>query len=102
MTVIEGVIREVGKSTTTRISAQRWYGSITIVVQDEESKKTYSVRISSNTLKKCNFLPRVGMEVVVHGYVEDAERGLSDYYVTRVTHVKHKGSGIERTIRFDD
>ncbi|TFG06603.1 hypothetical protein EU538_09995 [Candidatus Thorarchaeota archaeon] len=102
MTVIEGIIREVGKSTTTRISARRWYGSTTIVVQEEDSGKTYSVRISSNTMKKCNFLPRVGMEIVVHGYIEEAERGLSDYYVSRVTHVKHKGSGVKRTVRFDE
>ena len=74
MTVVKGVIREVGKSRTTRISAQKWYGSTEIVIQDAEGK-IYTVRISANVMDKCRFLPRVGVPVIVHGYVEKDEYG---------------------------
>lgn len=102
MTVVRGIIREVGRSTTTRVSARKWYGSTTIVVQNEETRKTYSVRVSANTMDKCRFLPRVGMPVIVHGYVEDAEFGLSDFVVSRVTSIKREGAGIKRVHKFDD
>jgi hypothetical protein len=102
LTVVKGTIREIGRTTTTRVSAQRWYGSTKIVVQDETSRKTYDVIISSYVMDKCRFLPRVGMHVIVHGYVEEAESGLSDYVVTRVTHVKHEGAGILGVHRFDE
>ncbi len=102
MTVIKGIIREVGKSVTQRVSAQRWYGYTQIIVQDEATKKTYEVRLTANLLKKSHFLPRVGMEVALHGYVEEAEYGLSDYVVTRVTSIKHVGAGIKKVIKFND
>ena len=41
------------------------------------------------------------MKVVVHGFVEKAEYGLSDYLVTRVLDIKHEGSGILGVHRFD-
>ncbi|NHJ12861.1 MAG: hypothetical protein EAX95_04255 [Candidatus Thorarchaeota archaeon] len=102
MTVVRGIIREIGRSKTVQVSARRWYGTTEIVVQDPETKKTYSVRISANVLDKCRFLPRTGMEVIIHGYVEEADFGLSDYVVSRVTSIKHEGAGIKRVHKFDD
>ncbi|MHA1248215.1 MAG: hypothetical protein ACTSPE_12880 [Candidatus Thorarchaeota archaeon] len=102
MTVVRGIIREIGRSTTTRVSARRWYGSTTIVVQDEETGQTYSVKLSARVMDRCRFLPRVGMPVLIHGFVEEAEYGLSDFVVTRVTDIKHEGAGIKRRIRLDD
>ena len=96
------MIREVGRSRTTRISSQQWYGSTDIVVQDESTGKTYTIRVSAKIMDKHRFLPRVGMQVIVHGYVEAAEFGLSDFMVTRVTDIKHEGAGIKRVIKFDD
>ena len=102
MTVVKGIIREVGKSTTRRVSARRWYGVTTIVVQDPKTNQTYSVRLSAEVMRRCNFLPRVGMPVVIHGFVEEAEYGLSDFVVTHVSHVKYEGAGIKRVIRLDE
>ncbi|RDE14596.1 MAG: hypothetical protein C4K48_05990 [Candidatus Thorarchaeota archaeon] len=102
MTVIKGVIREIGRSHTTRVSSQQWYGSTDIVVQDESTGKTYTVRISASVMDKHRFLPRVGMKVVVHGYVEKAEFGLSDFMVTRVTDIHHEGAGIKRIYKLDE
>ena len=102
MTVVRGTIREVGRSTTFRVSASRWYGSTSIVIQDESTGTTYDVVVSANVMERCRFLPRVGMKVVVHGYVERAETGLSDYRVSHVTDVKHEGADVKRVIRFDD
>lgn len=102
MTVVRGIIREIGRSTTTRISARRWYGSTTIVVQDEETGQTYSVKLSARMMDRCKFLPRVGMPVIIHGFVEEAEYGLSDFVVTRVTDIRHEGAGIKRRIRLDE
>ena len=101
MTVVRGIIREIGKSRTTRVSAQRWYGSTDIVVQHEETGKTYTVRLSANVMDKYRFLPRVGMEVIIHGYVEEAEFGLSDFVVSRVTSIKHVGAGVKKVHKFD-
>ncbi len=101
MTVVKGVIREIGKSRTTRISAQKWYGSTEIVIQDEEGK-IYTVRISANVMDKCRFLPRVGVPVIVHGYVEKDEYGLSDFLITRVVDIKREGAGIKKVYKFDD
>lgn len=101
MTIVKGVVREVGRSRTTRVSAQRWYGSTEIVIQDETTKKTYTVRISANVMDKCRYLPRVGVPVIVHGYVEEAEYGLSDFLVTRVTDIKREGEGIKRVYKLD-
>jgi hypothetical protein len=101
LTVVKGVIREIGRSTTVRVSAQRWYGSTNIVVQDEDTGETYDVHLSSAVMEKCRFLPKVGMKVIVHGYVEKSEYGLSDYLMTKVIDVKHEGSGILRVHRFD-
>jgi len=42
------------------------------------------------------------MRVVVHGYVEEAEFGLSDFVVSRVTSIKREGSDVKRVHRFDD
>jgi hypothetical protein len=100
--VVRGVIREVGQSRTTRVSSQQWYGSTDIVVQDESTGKTYTVRVSAKIMDKYRFLPRIGMQVIVHGYVEEAEFGLSDFMVTRVTEIKHEGAGIKRVYKFDD
>ena len=100
MTVVRGIIREIGRSTTTRVSAQRWYGSTTIVVQDESTTQTYSVKLSAKTMDVSQFLPRVGMKVILHGYVEEAEYGLSDFVVTRVSSIKHEGAGIQKVHRF--
>jgi hypothetical protein len=102
LTVVRGVIREVGQSRTTRVSSQQWYGSTDIVVQDESTGKTYTIRVSAKIMDKHRFLPRVGMQVIVHGYVEVAEFGLSDFMVTRVTDIKHEGAGIKRVVKFDD
>lgn len=101
MTVVKGVIRELGKSRTTRISAQRWYGTTEFVIQDETTKKTYTIRVSATTMDKCRFLPKVGMPVIVHGYVEESDYGLSDFMVTRVTDVKREGDGVKRVIKLD-
>lgn len=101
MTVVKGVIREVGKSRTTRISAQKWYGSTEIVIQDAEGK-IYTVRISANVMDKCRFLPRVGVPVIVHGYVEKDEYGLSDFIITRVIDIKREGAGIKKVYKFDE
>ncbi|MGY5871380.1 MAG: hypothetical protein RTV72_03955 [Candidatus Thorarchaeota archaeon] len=101
MTVVKGVVREVGKSRTTRVSAQKWYGSTEIVIQDESTGKIYTVRVSANTMDKCRFLPRVGVPVIVHGYVEEDEHGLSDFLVTRVTDIKREGAGIKRVYKLD-
>jgi hypothetical protein len=102
MTVVKGVIREVGRSRTTRVSASKWYGSTDIVVQDVTSGKIYTVRVSANVMDRCKFLPRVGVPVIVHGYVEKDEYGLSDYIVTRVTDIKREGAGIKGVHTFDD
>jgi hypothetical protein len=101
MTIIRGIIREVGKSRTTQISSRRWYGSTDIVVQHEETGKTYNVRLSANVMDRCKFLPRVGMKVILHGYVEEAEYGLSDYVVSRVTDIKHEGAGVRKVHDLD-
>ena len=76
MTVVKGIIREIGQSKTTRVSARRWIGSTRLVIQDESTMQTYSVRISAKTMDKYHFLPRVGMQVILHGYVEEAEYSL--------------------------
>jgi len=102
VTVIKGAIREIGRSHTTRVSSQKWYGSTDIVIQDESTGKTYTVRVSSTVMDKHRFLPRVGMRVVVHGYVEVAEFGLSDFMVTRVTDIEHEGAGIRRVYKLDE
>ena len=102
MTVVRGVVREVGRSRTTRVSTAKWYGSTDIVIQNEETGKIYTVRISANVMDRCRFLPRVGVPVIVHGFVEADEYGLSDYLVTRVTDIKREGAGVKRIHRFDD
>jgi len=101
VTVVRGVIREIGKSRTTQVSARRWYGSTDIVVQHEETGKTYNVRLSANVMNRHKFLPRVGMKVIIHGYVEEAEYGLSDFVVSRVTSIKHEGAGIKKVHKLD-
>ena len=101
MTVIQGIIREIGKSRTIPISPRRWYGTTDIVVQHEKTGKTYSVRLSASVMDRCKFLPRVGMRVVLHGYVEEAEYGLSDFVVSRVTHIKHEGAGVKKVHKLD-
>jgi hypothetical protein len=104
MAVVRGIIREVGRSKTTQVSARRWYGSTTIVVQDEKTRKTYTVTVTSKTMDRCRFLPRVGMPVVILGYIEDAEYGLSDYIVSRVTSIKRDlpDHGAKKVHTFDD
>lgn len=102
MTVVKGIIREIGKSTTTRVGTHKWYGKTVIVVQDETTRKTYSVHVPSHVMDKSRFLPRVGMPVIVHGYVEEAEYGLSDYVITRVTDIKREGEGVLKVHKFDD
>ncbi|MHA2378807.1 MAG: hypothetical protein ACXADS_06005 [Candidatus Thorarchaeota archaeon] len=102
MAVVKGVIREVGPSRTTRVGARRWYGSTSIVVQNEETGQTYSVRVSAKTMDRCRFLPRVGMRVIIHGYVEEAEFGLSDFVVSRVSSIKREGADVRRIHRFDE
>ena len=101
MTIVKGVVREVGKSRTTRVSTQKWYGSTEIVIQNETTGKIYTVRVSANVMDKCRYLPRVGVPVIVHGYVEEDEHGLSDFLVTRVTDIKREGAGVKRVIKFD-
>ena len=101
MTVVRGIIREIGQSRTTRVAARRWYGTTDIVVQDEESGQTYSVRLSANVMDRCRFLPRVGMKVILHGYVEEAEYGLSDFVVSRVTDIKREGAGVKKVHKLD-
>ena len=101
MTVVKGTIREVGKSRTTQVSARRWYGTTDIVLQDESTGKTYSVRLSASVMDKHRFLPRVGMKVILHGYVEEAEYGLSDFVVSRVTDIKHEGAGVKKIHKLD-
>lgn len=101
MTVVRGIIREIGKSRTTQVSRSRWYGSTDIVIQSEETGQTYSIRLSANLMDKYRFLPRVGMKVILHGYVEEAEFGLSDFVVSRVTDIKHEGAGVRRVHKFD-
>ncbi|TFG34251.1 hypothetical protein EU527_04335 [Candidatus Thorarchaeota archaeon] len=102
MTVVRGVVREIGRSRTTRITASQWYGSTDIVIQDEETGKTYTIRLSANVMDRCKFLPRVGVPVIVHGYVEEDEYGLSDYVVTRVIDIKREGAGVKRVHKFDE
>ncbi len=102
MTVVKGTIREVGKSTTTRVGTQRWYGKTIIVIQDETTQKTYSVHVPAHVMDKSRFLPRIGMPIIVHGYVEEAEYGLSDFVVTRVTHIKRENQGLLKVHKFDE
>jgi hypothetical protein len=52
-------------------------------------------------MDKCRFLPRIGMKVILHGYVEDAEYGLSDFVVSRVTDIKHEGAGVKKVHKLD-
>jgi len=94
----------VGRSKTTRISARRWYGSTSIVIQDEKTGQTYQVNLSANVMDKYKFLPRVGMPVIVHGYVEEAEFGLSDFIVSRVTEIRRNlpDHGAKRIINLDE
>ncbi len=101
MTVVRGIIREIGKSKTTQVSTRRWYGSTDIVIQHEGTGQTYSVRLSANVMDKHRFLPRVGMKVIIHGYVEEAEYGLSDFIVSRVTSIKREGAGIKKVHKLD-
>jgi len=101
MAVVRGIIREIGKSRTTRVSSRRWYGSTDIVIQSEETGQTYGVRLPATVMDKCRFLPRVGMKVILHGYVEEAEYGLSDFVVSRVTDIKHEGAGVKKVHKFD-
>jgi hypothetical protein len=102
LAVVKGIIREIGRSKTTRVSARRWIGSTNVVVQDESTMQTYCVRVSAKTMDKYHFLPRVGMKVVLHGYIEEANYGLCDFFVSRVTKIKHVGAGIKRVIRFSE
>ena len=101
MTVVRGIIREIGKSRTTQVSHRRWYGTTDIVVQNEETGKTYGVRLSASVMDRHRFLPRVGMKVIIHGYVEESEYGLSDFTVSRVTDIKHEGAGIKKVHKLD-
>ncbi|MFX1607053.1 MAG: hypothetical protein ACFFDD_14260 [Promethearchaeota archaeon] len=101
ITVVKGVIREVGKSRTTQVSARRWYGTTDIVVQHEGTGQTYNVRLSASFMDRKRFLPRVGMRVVIHGYVEEAEYGLSDFVVSRVTDIKREGEGVKKVHKLD-
>ncbi len=102
MAVIKGIIREVGKSTTTRVSSRRWYGKTRLVVQDEETRRIYDVHVSANVLDRCAFLPRVGIPVVIHGYVEETEYGMSDFVITRVVSIKRENQGVLKVHKFDD
>ena len=101
MTVVKGIIREIGKSRTTQVSSRRWYGSTDIVIQSQETGQTYGVRLSANVMDKCRFLPRIGMKVILHGYVEEAEYGLSDFVVSRVTEIKHEGAGVKKVHKLE-
>ena len=104
MAVIKGIIREVGRSKTTRISARKWYGSTMIIVQEDKTGKTDLVTLSANIMDKSRFLPRVGMPVIIHGFIEDADYGLCDFVVSRVTMIKRNlpDNGAKRIISFDD
>ncbi len=102
MTVIKGVIREIGRTTSIQMSAHKWHDTTTIVVQNEESGETYDVHLTSKIMERCRFLPRVGVKVVIHGYVEKANYGLSDFVVTHVTRIKREGGDIWGVLRFDD
>jgi hypothetical protein len=104
MAVIKGIIREVGRSKTTRISARKWYGSTTIIVQEDKTGQTYQVTLSANIMDKYRFLPRVGMPVIIHGFVEDADYGLCDFVVSRVTKIMRNlpDHGAKKIISFDD
>ncbi|MDF1539205.1 MAG: hypothetical protein P1Q69_09925 [Candidatus Thorarchaeota archaeon] len=102
MAIVRGIIREVGKSTTTRVSSRKWYGKTRLVVQDEETQHTYDVHVSANVMDKCAFLPRVGIPVVINGYVDESEYGMSDFVVTRVVSIKRKDQGLLKIHRFDD
>lgn len=101
MAVVKGIIREIGKSRTTQVSSRRWYGSTDIVIQSQETGQTYGVRLSANVMDKCRFLPRIGMKVILHGYVEEAEYGLSDFVVSRVTDIKHEGAGVKKVHKLE-
>ncbi len=102
LAIIRGIIREVGKSTTTRVSSRRWYGKTKLVVQDEETRRIYDVHVSANVLDKCQFLPRVGIPVIINGYVEETEFGISDYVITRVVSIKRVNQGLLKVHKFDD
>ncbi|MHA1907996.1 MAG: hypothetical protein ACW98Y_11920 [Candidatus Thorarchaeota archaeon] len=102
MAVVRGIIREVGKSTTTKVSARRWYGKTTLIVQDEKTLKTYDVHVSANVMDKCAFLPRVGIPVIINGYVDETEYGMSDFVITRVVSIKRENQGLLRVHKFDD
>ncbi len=101
MTVVKGIIREIGKSRTTQVSSRRWYGSTDIVIQSQATGQTYGVRLSANVMDRCRFLPRIGMKVILHGYVEEAEYGLSDFVVSRVTDIKHEGAGVKKVHKLE-
>lgn len=101
MTIVKGTIREVLKSDSRRVATYRWYAYTDFVVQNEESNETYRVRLSSKIMKRFDFLPRPGIEVVLNGYVEQAEYGLSDYFVSRVTHIRRKDSDIKKVHELD-
>ncbi len=101
MAVVKGIIREIGKSRTTQVSSRRWYGSTDIVIQSQETGQTYGVRLSANVMDKCRFFPRIGMKVILHGYVEEAEYGLSDFVVSRVTDIKHEGAGVKKVHKLE-
>ncbi len=101
MAVVKGIIREIGKSRTTQVSSRRWYGSTDIVIQSQETGQTYGVRLSANVMDRCRFLPRIGMKVILHGYVEEAEYGLSDFVVSRVTDIKHEGAGVKKVHKLE-
>ncbi len=101
MAVVKGIIREIGKSRTTQVSSRRWYGSTDIVIQSQATGHSYGVRLSANVMDKCRFLPRIGMKVILHGYVEEAEYGLSDFIVSRVTDIKHEGAGVKKVHKLD-
>jgi hypothetical protein len=51
-------------------------------------------------MEKCRFLPRDGMKVIAHGYVEKYEYGLSEYVVTKVLVITRQGDGILGMHRF--
>ena len=102
MAIVRGIIREVGKSTTTRVSSRKLYGKTRLVVQDEKTQQIYDVHVSANVMDKCAFLPRVGIPVVINGYVDESEYGMSDFVVTRVVSIKRKDQGLLRVHKFDD
>lgn len=102
MAIVKGIIREVGRSTTTRVGTRKWYGKTRLVVQDEKTQRTYDVHVSANVMDKCEFLPRVGIPVVINGYVDESEYGISDYVVTRVVSIKRKDQGLLKVHKFDN